>query len=540
MNAFLRFALRSHRTGAITMALISGLAGFLNAFGFTQIAGSTHAERLAFAHQMELIGKQFSYLLPPPVQLDTMGGYLTWRDFSSIAIVYAIWAVLAATGAARGDEERRLTELWLANGLSRVRWLTGRWIGFFLASSVSIAVTMAITALAAAAAGDPLPPGAMALEAVVYIALTVCAFGIGLVVAQLFVARRTAALTASGALIFLFLVNSALRSGVDIGAARWLTPFSYFDRSTPLLAGGTFDGPATAALFGAGVILFALAMLAFVRRDIGGTLIAGRARATASTARPSRDPLLRLPVLAAVDQQRGWIAGWAIGLAIVAYFLISIAKVLTDAMEAIPGLRQYFVATGIRGYSDFVGIIWFGTVLLILAVYVVVQVSGWVADDAEGRLELVLAQPVSRSRVVVERIASLLVGVAIVAGLSTLAAYSAATAAGIEMPAGRTLLAGLLMLPVAFALAGVGHAIASWRPRIAVATLGIITALSYFTEQFAPIFGWPEWMVKTSVFALYGTPLSRDDWPGIGILIGIGLAGTAFAVTAMQRRDVGS
>lgn len=540
MSTLLRFALRSHRTGAITMALISGLGGVLNSFGFAQIAGTTHAERLAFAHQMELIGRQFSYILPPPVQLDTMGGYLTWRDFSSISVVYAIWAVLAATGAARGDEERRLTELWLANGVSRARWMLGRVTGFIVASSLSIIVMMLITAAAAAGAGDPLPLGAVAFEAVVYAGLTICAFGIGLLVAQLFIARRAAALAASGVLIALFLLNSAIRSGVDVGAVGWLSPFYYFDRSTPLLAGGTIDLPATLALFAAGAIGIVLATLAFARRDIGGTLIAGRARTATPTARPSRDPLLRRPVLAAVDQQRGWIAGWAIGLSVLAYFLVSITKVLADAMTAIPGLQGYFAATGIHGYGDWVGIIWFGTVLLILAIFVVVQASGWAADDGEGRLELVLAQPVSRPRVVIERLAALLAGVAIIAAASTFATYLTAGASGLDMPAGRTALAGLLMLPVAFALGGVGHAIVSWRPRIAVAALGLITALSYFTEQFAPVFGWPEWTMKTSVFALYGMPLSRDDWPGIGILMGIGLAGTAIAVLAMQRRDVGA
>ncbi len=326
----------------------------------------------------------------------------------------------------------------------------------------------------------------------------------------------------------------------SLGAARWLSPFYYFDRSAPFLDGGGFDPAATAALYAVGAVCIALATLAFVRRDVGGTLIAGRVRTTKPTARPSRDPLLRLPILAAIDQQRGWIAGWAIALSVLAYFLVSITKVLADAMTAIPGLQQYFAATGIHGYGDFVGIIWFGTVLLILAIFVVVQVSGWAADDGEGRLELVLAQPVSRPRIVVERIASLLIGVGIIAGVSTFATYLAANATGLDMPAGRTALAGLLMVPVAFALGAIGLAIVSWRPRIAVAVLGTVTALSYFTEQFAPIFGWPEWTVKTSVFALYGMPLSRDDWPGIGILMGIGLAGTALSVLALQRRDVGA
>ncbi|HEY8861602.1 MAG TPA: hypothetical protein VIN37_05895, partial [Candidatus Limnocylindria bacterium] len=100
-----RLALRSHRTGAIATAAIGALSGLLNSIAYVQVAGATPAERAIFAHSMEVVGRQLSYILPPPVQLDTMGGYLAWRGFSAVAIVYAVWAMLAATGAGRGDEE---------------------------------------------------------------------------------------------------------------------------------------------------------------------------------------------------------------------------------------------------------------------------------------------------------------------------------------------------------------------------------------------------------------------------------------------------
>ena len=533
-------AARSHRTGMIATAVIASIGGLLNAFGFVQIAGATHAERLVFAHQMEILGRQFSYILPPPIQLDTMGGYLTWRQFGSIAIAYAIWAVLAATGAARGDEERGLTELWLANGVSRARWLAGRAGGFVVAAAASIAVGMLITAIGAAIAGDPLPANGVVAESITFLAITVWAFGLGLLVAQVFLTRRSAALAGCGLLILLFLLNSAIRSGIDVGAARWLSPFFYFDRSTPLLAGGMLDGSATVVLVVAGALLVAIATIAFVRRDVGGTVFRRRRRLTAPTARPSRDRLLRIPVLAAVDQQRGWIAGWAVSLAILAYFLVSITKVLVDVIRSTPGLTQYLEATGVTGYVEFVGVIWFSTALLIVAIYVVVQANGWAADDAEGRLALTLAQPVSRGRVVLERIASLLVGVAVIASASTLVAYVTANRNGLDLPAGRTALAGLLMVPFAFALGGVGQALVGWRPRSAVVILGIVTVTSYFTQQFAPIFTWPVWISRTSLFALYGTPLSHDDWPGIAVLIGLGVVGTMIAVAALQRRDIAS
>ena len=39
-------------------------------------------------------------------------------------------------------------------------------------------------------------------------------------------------------------------------------------------------------------------------------------------------------------------------------------------------------------------------------------------------------------------------------------------------------------------------------------------AQSYFTEQFAPIFNWPDWTRRTSVFTLYGQPLAQA-WLGM-------------------------
>ena len=94
-----RLALQSHRTGAIATAAIGGFAGVLNATAYVSIAGATAPDRAAFAHSMEILGQQLTYILPRPVQLDTMGGYLVWRDLSTIGIVYAVWAMLAATGA---------------------------------------------------------------------------------------------------------------------------------------------------------------------------------------------------------------------------------------------------------------------------------------------------------------------------------------------------------------------------------------------------------------------------------------------------------
>ena len=71
------------------------------------------------------------------------------------------------------------------------------------------------------------------------------------------------------------------------------------------------------------------------------------------------------------------------------------------------------------------GIIWFGIALLIMAAYAVVQVSRWAAQDSEGRVEMLLSAPVSRTRVVIERVATLLVAAGIVSAVSSVAVYVA-------------------------------------------------------------------------------------------------------------------
>jgi ABC-2 type transport system permease protein len=101
-------------------------------------------------------------------------------------------------------------------------------------------------------------------------------------------------------------------------------------------------------------------------------------------------------------------------------------------------------------------------------------------------------------------------------------------------------LATILMLPAAFAFAAIGHVLVGWRPRVAVFLLGAVAVYSYFIQEFAPIFEAPAWLTKTSFFALYGTPMTKDDWGGIATLVAIGVAGTAVALVAMRRRDVGT
>lgn len=535
-----RIAMKQQTIGLIAMTAMGVLGGILNTVAFVQIAGTTPAERAAFAQQMALLGAQLSYMLPVPVDIDTLGGYLQWRLFGLVALVYAMWAAISASGSGRGDEERGLVEQWIAAGVSRTRYLITRVVVFVVVATVAIGAMLIAILLVAGA--EPLSTAGLLAITVNLVATTVCCFGIGLVVAELVTTRRDAAGLAAGVLLTLFLLNGAGRSA-DVGPLRWLSPIYHFERSRPLTDGGTLDVIGLSTLFVAAAFLITVGVVAFARRDMGGTALPRRARESRATRSPSSDPLLRRPVLGPLRQQIDWVLSWLVGLVALSAFLISITKSIVDALtsSAVPFLRAYFERAGLSAYDSFVGVIWLSTATLLLSVYAITQVATWAADDAEGRLATILSAPVSRARVVLERLATLLVAVALIAAASSLAVYVVAAGQGIPLDRGRVALAAALLLTIPFAFGSIGQLVAVSRPRAAVVALSAVAVFSYFVQQFAPLFQWPDWVANLSLYTLYGMPMSGEvSWGGVATLVAIGAAATVASMAALRQRDVGA
>src|SRR5256885_10482045 len=247
-------------------------------------------------------------------------------------------------------------QLWLSNDDSIMRLLSSRVAGFAAVAAISITLMLAATDIGAALGQEPLPLGPLALEGIAMFVLALFVFAFALFAAQLVTTRRSATGIAGIVVLALFMLNSAARSGVDVGAIRWLSPFYLFERSAPVLRGGSLDVAGTAALAVGSLVLVAIAVVAFIRRDIGGPLLRGAPRKSRVEWRPEGDPLLRTPVLAIVDQQRVWIVAWALGLAVLAGVLTSITKTMGAAFgnSDIPLPPALFERAGVNAYADFV------------------------------------------------------------------------------------------------------------------------------------------------------------------------------------------
>jgi len=166
-------------------------------------------------------------------------------------------------------------------------------------------------------------------------------------------------------------------------------------------------------------------------------------------------------------------------------------------------------------------------------------VSRWSADDSSGVLEMQLAEPLPRWRVLAERAAELTVTVALMSFAAMAVILAIAPAQGISVDVGNLLSASALLVPFALTFAAIGALLSGWRPRVAVVALSTIAVISYLVFELGPLFKWPAWADDLSVFQLYGTPLITPVFVGgLIAMLAIAVVGFGTAGVALARRDV--
>jgi ABC-type transport system involved in multi-copper enzyme maturation permease subunit len=536
----LRNAVRLHRWGWIGYGAVLFIGIAVQGSAFTQVAGTTGASRARFAHDMTTLAAQLPYILPAPFRLDTLDGYVQWRAYGPFALVVTIWAVAAATGAVRRDEDRQLVDCWLSAGVSRARLVASRLAAFGLASLVAT-VLGALGYVAGAVQHESVNVAGVAGKSLTLWLLMLTLFGMCLLVAQLAPSLRAAQAAGAGVAAVLYVLDVLARTGHAGDGVSWVSPFRWYDRTTAMAPGGHLDLPGV--LLSAAVIAVsgALSALAFAHRDVGGALLARPPRhATATDAAPS--PLLAWPVARLLYRQRWVVAGWLLTTAAMAVLMVGMARSVVDSAGNLPGLRELFAhGSGGNPYEGFVGTFWFGFEQLLLAGFAIQLVSGWASDDTEGILTSVLSLPVHRWAVIAERAVTALVATVAVVAAGSLVAAAMSSASGITLDAAALLRASWMLIPVSLSFAAVGAAASACFPRAAVGVLGLVAFVSFLVYELGPLERWPAWARDLSVQQLYGTPfLTGVLWTGLWVMLAAVVAGFGIATLLMQRREVGS
>jgi ABC-2 type transport system permease protein len=165
-------------------------------------------------------------------------------------------------------------------------------------------------------------------------------------------------------------------------------------------------------------------------------------------------------------------------------------------------------------------------------------------EEEAGRLEVLLAHPVTRWRVVIERAAAMLVALAL-AGLVLLlgmivmagvAEFASIGVANLAAASGQLVLLGLFFGTLALAVGAL-----TGRRGLALGVVAIVGVLTYFANNLGPSVDWLAWSQDVSPFHYYsgGEPL-RNGFQLMDslVLLGASLLLVAVAVIGFERRDV--
>ena len=532
----------SHRWGAL--AWVAGTGGFLAYFGIgyeTQIR-SFEGGAAAFGIAATAVAQAMRPLSGPSDRLDTYGGYVTYHNASLVALLLSLWALIQGAQAIRGWEERGGMELWLATG--RRRWIVVRdqWLGFGAALS-AIALGVAIGFGAGAAVAEEPNWGGAAIVAAEIALVAGTFFALGVVVTQVTSTARAGAGLATAVMVGLYLLGNLAPELGPFAWVRFFSPFFYFQQSRVLIPGYSVDYVATAVLAATATAPMAVAILAFGRRDIGGRLWPRDEAGSPASTPPCRvrigTPWQRDAWLADLRSQWLSISLWALASGVFMALIVAVAKQVASVWESSDLIRQLFVRLpGTTFVDQYMGYV---TILAALApvAFVVTEASRWVADLGEGRAEAQLSVFGSRSRLVLEWALSAVAGI-IVVSLAVLAGcLIGAASAGVELRAD-----SLVRTTAAATLLGSGIcgiallAVVVFRSGFAVGALAAALGIGFFVSVLAPLFRWPDWVVRLSPFDAFGTPYAAVPRPsGIALLAALAVIGAAGAALVARRRS---
>lgn len=540
--------LRLNRAAAIGWGVFLATFAFIEVYSYANLsAGTSHA---SFAAQLGLIGSQTSYLIDIPHRLDLLAGYIQWFLVGYFGIFYSVWALIAGTGAVRGDEEKGLLEAWFAAGVSPLRLVFERLLAFAIAAGLSGLAVVGLALLLARLTRQDLPVAGSLVQVAAQMGAPVLVFALGMLLAQLFPTRRNALGVGGLVLVALLLLNGFSRTIDWLRPYHWISPFAYPDRVHAMTPGGGVDLAALAAPYLAALAFAGFAAHLNRRRDLGSAYFSLTPSETPPVRDASGNVLLAVPALNVLWEQRVGLALWAVGIAVYAVANVPLAKPFNQIFShgGADAALQARVAFGFSGRDPVLGFIsqeWMQVACLVVSAYAITQVVRWAADDAEGRLEMLLSTGIPRWRVVLERALALAAAALLLALANVAGVLLGGWIGGISgLHPAAVLGASLLILPVVLAFGAVGAAVAAVRPRAAMGLLILVAATGYLIPLMAvSIFhkAPPDWFVNLSVFHLYGSPLVDGIyWRGTAILAGVILAGFGVAFALMRRRDVGS
>jgi ABC-2 type transport system permease protein len=525
--------MRDSRLAFIVMAGLLGGVMFVVGAAIPQVF-STEAARADVVRLANDLGVA-SGVAGKPINVGTLGGYVSWKYGPVFMIIASLWSILALSSTLAGEAQQGSLEFVAVSPLGKRRIALEK-LAAHLTVMTIVLVILAVAAWSTAAIFGKLPSDAIPPVATIgfalWIGLVALVFGGLALVLSPFIGRGAAAAISGAALFAGWILNGYSATVPAFRIPADLTPWAWTANHVPL--GGQYDWGSLVFTAIVAIVLLAVGLEAFVRRDLG---------ASSALPSPSAPRALRGlggPFGRSFSERLPVALWWAVGLGVFGLAMSGASRSVADSFAQSPDIEKTFrtifpnfdVATA-GGLLQ----------LLISLAFIVVGfaaatlVSGWASDESSGRLEMLLSTPLARSRWAVSS------GLGVYAAIAVMTAVVAAGIGIGALGAGSdaiTPMAGTMTLGLyAAALAGVGFAVGGFRTSIAAETVAVVVVATYLIDLIVPALSLPDWVHQLALTAHLGQPMI-GVWDPAGVVACLVLATVGLAVGGwgMRRRDV--
>lgn len=523
------------RDSRLAFIIAAGLLGGLALFMGAAISNvfPTPASRLEVNALIGSMPPDLVNLFGKPVDLGTLGGYMSWKYGAVFALGAALWSIFALSGTLAGEAGRGSLDIVAAVPFGRRRIAIEKLAAHLTMLALAMAVVAFCTTTSSnifgdAALGDQIPPLSAIGFALWVGGLAICFGGLAWVLGPL-LGRAGAAGVASAVMVVLWIANgfTALDPIAVISPFRWTADH--------IALVGQYDWGGLALVGAVALVLLAVGVEVFTRRDLGVTVgwsLPGLPRWVLG---------VRGPTARALGEQLPRALWWGLGMGLIAAMLVSLVGSFAGQIAQDSNLQQTLGAifpgsdtTTAGGWLEV-----FAQLLFIGAGFAgVTFVSKWAGDETAGRLELLLATPMTRARWVITGGIAALLAVVVLNALLGLGIVVGAVAGGVTI--GDALVGSAALGLFAAAMVGVGVAVGGlWRTSLAAELAAVVVVATYLIDLLAPPLKLPDWVHQLALIAHFGQPMI-GHWDATGVIASavVAVGGVLLGAWGMSRRDV--